>query len=74
MTDCLCADPGLRPPFTELDRRLATLDVRLMTSPIFVVESGDGGDNFKASRSDALIVDRFPRHVAEALMAGEKVS
>ncbi len=69
--DCLRTDPAQRPSFTELDRRLATLDVGLLTSPVFVEEAGDAGSLSKAR--DALLMDRFPPHVAKALLAGEKV-
>jgi class 3 adenylate cyclase len=69
MADCLLLDPRQRPPFAELDRRLTTLDASQMTSPAFAPEPGGGGDR----ASGSLMLERLPRHVAEALRAGEKV-
>ena len=65
LDDCLRADPALRPSFAELDRRLASLDPDGIKSPAFAARNPSG--------SGSLMMDRFPRHVAEALMAGEKV-
>jgi serine/threonine protein kinase len=41
--ECLRSDAGRRPPFHELDRRLAALDVSLMTSAAFAQDGDTNG-------------------------------
>ena len=52
LRECLRAEPERRPPFQELDRRLAALDVSLMTSVAFA-EDVDGGASPPRSPSGA---------------------
>lgn len=64
MEECLHSDPLKRPTFEELDLQLKRLDVPLM-EPL--------GLKASENRSDALLEEVFPKHVAKALRAGRKV-
>ena len=65
MCECLESDPKKRPTFEELDLQLKRLDVSTM-DPVGIKEA-------KQSRTDALLFEVFPKHVAEALRDGRKV-
>lgn len=71
MNECLDADPASRPTFEEIDLKLQR----------FSVESVDPGEahlsyharkELKASRTNHLLYEVFPPHVAEALRDGRK--
>jgi serine/threonine protein kinase len=72
LADCLRADPAQRPPFAELDRRLRTLEEAQFTSAAFDDDGGGGAGAGGAARR-ALVPGRFPKVVAEALAAGQRV-
>jgi len=72
MSDCLVSIPHNRPTFEELDQRLRRMDVT-------TIEPGDlhlSHQSKKSSileRTDQLLFDVFPQHIAEALRDGRKV-
>ena len=87
MNECLCHDPARRPPFSELNRRLDSLDEALMTSAAFapandvprlkrkstVMKLIRTTPDTLGNNSILIMRDLFPPAVAEALMKGEKV-
>jgi serine/threonine protein kinase/ABC-type phosphate/phosphonate transport system substrate-binding protein len=72
MTDCLVGDPESRPTFEELDLRLKRLDVENV-QPGQTIFSMQKKKEERAARSEELLFDVFPRHVAEALRDGRKM-
>jgi guanylate cyclase len=71
MTECWYADPDSRPTFGEIDRRIRTLNVNCAI-PSLLAE----GRRHKQSSEEAsqVLLDVFPKHVADALMKGQKVA
>lgn len=65
MAECLSANPCHRPTFGELDLQLKRLDVEMM-EPI-------GNAASKQTRTENLLYEVFPRHIADALRDGNKV-
>ena len=72
MNDCLVASPEDRPSFEELDLRLKRLDVSNV-EPGTMVNSLQRKKREQAERSESLLFEVFPQHVAEALRDGRKV-
>mmetsp|Transcript_26441 Transcript_26441/g.44151 ORF Transcript_26441/g.44151 Transcript_26441/m.44151 type:complete len:1556 (-) Transcript_26441:105-4772(-) len=72
MADCLLANPKSRPTFEELDLRLKRLDVENV-QPGQMMFSMQKKKEERAARSELLLFDVFPRHVAETLRDGLKV-
>mmetsp|Transcript_25718 Transcript_25718/g.37953 ORF Transcript_25718/g.37953 Transcript_25718/m.37953 type:complete len:1494 (+) Transcript_25718:46-4527(+) len=71
MTDCLKGGPENRPTFEELDVRLKRLDVETV-EPFEMQFSLQEAKRLK-QRTETLLFDVFPKHVAEALRDGRKV-
>ena len=71
MSDCVLGNPDQRPTFEELDVRLKRLDVANI-EPVKVHISHRIKER-KSKRTDELLFDVFPRHIAEALRDGRKV-
>ena len=70
MSDCLVSAPHNRPSFEELDQRLRRLEVdniEFQGRQTFSLQSS------KMQRTDDLLFQVFPQHVAEALRDGRKV-
>lgn len=67
MKECLKHEPKERPIFVDLDIRLRNLDVDKV-EPKEIITSLQ-----EKKRTDTLLFDVFPRHVAEALRDGRKV-
>mmetsp|Transcript_29045 Transcript_29045/g.57788 ORF Transcript_29045/g.57788 Transcript_29045/m.57788 type:complete len:1358 (-) Transcript_29045:61-4134(-) len=64
MNECLKHDSKQRPNFADLDVRLKSLDVDKV-DPIKTFQ--------EKKRTDKLLYDVFPRHIAEALRDGRKI-
>lgn len=60
MSDCVEDDPSKRPSFEELDTRLKRIDIESLCSS-------------KKAKPALSLLDIFPRHVANALHAGQRV-
>jgi serine/threonine protein kinase len=89
LSDCLQHEPGRRPPFAELDRRLAALEVAQLATPGMEGAAGSYSHRSKvltARRAmtrmasapmhrscDALVAEVLTEGAAEALLRGEKV-
>ena len=69
MTECLKADPRIRPTFQQLDLRLKGLDWSNAEpgETLFSMQAK------KVRQTDSLLLEVFPQHVAEALREGRKV-
>jgi len=67
MNECLQHDPRKRPTFAELDVRLRNLDVNTIEPAQFLFSFQE------KKRTDQLLYDVFPQHIAEALRDGRKV-
>ena len=72
MSDCLVGIPQNRPTFEELDQRLRRLDVATI-EPGELHLSHQAKKDRKLERTDNLLFDVFPQHIAEALRDGRKV-
>jgi serine/threonine protein kinase len=72
MSDCLVEDPGSRPTFEELDNRLRRLDVANI-EPGKMKFSIQNKQMTDAERNISLLLEVFPKHIAEALRDGRKV-
>ena len=74
MADCLVAEPANRPTFEELDLRLKRLDVENVEpgQTVFSMQKNKK-NNFGRSRSEEILFEVFPHHIAEALRDGRKV-
>jgi len=72
MPDCLVASPESRPTFDELANRLKRLDVENV-EPGQIYLSKQAKKMQEGERSFNVLLDVFPRHVAEALRDGRKV-
>lgn len=73
MSDCLVSAPHNRPSFEELDQRLRRLEVdniEFQGQQTFSLQSSKSS---KMQRTDDLLFQVFPQHVAEALRDGRKV-
>ena len=69
MSDCLLPHPDDRPTFDEIDLRLKRLDV-VNVEPDTIKKSAKDKE---AERNASLLLDVFPKHIAEALRDGRKV-
>jgi len=67
MNECLNHDPQKRPSFADLDVRLRDLDVDKV-EPYEMMNSWQ-----EKKRTDKLLFEVFPRHIAEALRDGRKI-
>lgn len=72
MKECLEKTPGSRPTFEQLDLRLKDLDVATI-EPGQVNFSYQQKKLAQAERSEELLFDVFPKHIAEAIRDGRKV-
>lgn len=72
MGDCLVGDPDHRPTFEELDQRLKRLDVETV-EPGEMHLSMQVKKEQNARRTNELLFEVFPQHIAEALRDGRKV-
>ena len=72
MYDCVGGIPQNRPTFEELDQRLRRLDVATI-EPGELHLSHQAKKDRKLERTDNLLFDVFPQHIAEALRDGRKV-
>lgn len=68
--DCWHKDPEKRPPFVELDRRIKAFDVIQMQSSKILLAGAT--ENEKQATAQNVLFDVFPKHIAEALVAGRK--
>eukprot|EP00555_Chaetoceros_dichaeta_P013092 CAMPEP_0198268664 /NCGR_PEP_ID=MMETSP1447-20131203/38306_1 /TAXON_ID=420782 /ORGANISM="Chaetoceros dichaeta, Strain CCMP1751" /LENGTH=742 /DNA_ID=CAMNT_0043959849 /DNA_START=100 /DNA_END=2328 /DNA_ORIENTATION=- len=76
MTDCLHGNPENRPTFEELDKRLKRLDVETVAPMGKLVVSKQAKKEAReaAGRTEDLLFEVFPKHIAEALRDGKKVA
>mmetsp|Transcript_73487 Transcript_73487/g.239082 ORF Transcript_73487/g.239082 Transcript_73487/m.239082 type:complete len:1263 (+) Transcript_73487:103-3891(+) len=65
MRDCWQGQPGLRPSFDEVARRLKALEA--------AAAKGQGCKELRRRRTNDLLFDVFPRHIAEAILDGKKI-
>jgi len=72
MKECLERTPGSRPTFEQLDLRLKDLDVENV-EPGKMSFSMQEKKLQQATRSEELLFDVFPKHIAEAIRDGRKV-
>lgn len=70
-SECYAADPALRPSAEELSTRLKRIEREQMDS-VDSLQSYQRRN--RAGRSEDLLFNLFPRHVAEALRDGRQVS
>lgn len=73
MSDCLVSAPHNRPSFEELDQRLRRLEVDNIEPSGQQTFSLQSRKSSKMQRTDDLLFEVFPQHVAEALRDGRKV-
>jgi hypothetical protein len=89
LSDCMQHDPARRPPFAELDRRLAALDAAQLATPALAGSAGSYTHRSKVlaarramSRAagatmhqscGSLVAELLSEGAAEALLRGEKV-
>ena len=73
MTDCLVHKPESRPSFAEIDERLRRLDDEFETGDGFVPMNSLQQKKDFTNRTNDLLFDVFPKHIAEALRDGRKV-
>jgi class 3 adenylate cyclase len=76
MQDCWHTQPDMRPPFDEIERRLKAL-TSTSANPLSQI-SAYGCDPMRRAatnktRTEDLLYDVFPRHIAEALRQGKSV-
>lgn len=71
MRDCWQEDPSLRPACDEIDRRLKALAVASADAGAWSL--GMRSPVLRRGKTNELLNDVFPPHVAEALRAGRKV-
>jgi len=67
MDECLRHNPNLRPSFEDLDVRLRSLDVETVEPFQFLFSYQE------KKRTDKLLYDVFPQHIAQALRDGKKI-
>lgn len=68
MKACMLGDPAARPTATDLDIRLRLMDgASVMSYDMLTTPKND------SSRTDALLEQLFPSHIAQALKEGRKV-
>ena len=72
MSECLVKPPGSRPTFDELDNRIRRLDVANV-EPCNMRFSAQNKELTDAERNANLLLQVFPKHIAEALRDGRKV-
>lgn len=73
MQECVAEDPSCRPAFDEIDLRLKRID----DEAVAIEKNGQAMNskrrNSAMQRTDNLLFDVFPKHIAEALRDGKKV-
>jgi class 3 adenylate cyclase len=73
MTECLSSNPKSRPTFEEMDSRLRAFTVGCV-EPGHISYSRQSTKTLGATSLDAnLLLEIFPKHIAEALSLGQKV-
>jgi len=73
MTECLSSNPKSRPTFEEMDSRLRAFTVGCV-EPGHISYSRQSTKTLGATSLDAnLLLEIFPKHIAEALSCGQKV-
>lgn len=72
MKDCLKSDPSSRPSFEEIELRMKRMDADNVEPGISNL-SMHAKKKIYATRSEDLLFQIFPRHIAEALRDGRKV-
>ena len=74
MNACTNAHPDIRPPFRVIDEKLKAFDVKTVepSQLYFSLQKKKGWDT-TLTASENLLLDIFPKHVAEALSQGQKV-
>jgi len=73
MTDCLVINPENRPSFAEIDERLRRLDSEFHSGDDFVPIHSLQEKKDRTNRTNNLLFDVFPKHIAEALRDGKKI-
>ena len=76
MIECWHHDPSVRPTFYNLGCRVSIVDLNEFTN--LVLEKVQRKKDFlavatRASRASTVLHDVFPKHIAEALVAGRKI-
>ena len=71
MKACLEGDPAKRPTTTELDIRLRAMDSESLNA--YDMMTSLQKKKTEASRTDTLLEQMFPSHIAQALKEGRKV-
>jgi len=72
MADCLEGEPDNRPSFEEIDVRLKRLSVETVEPTKFLLSKQSKKEQ-RFLKTESLLFDIFPRHIAEALRDGRKV-
>jgi len=72
MKDCWDKKPELRPPFDEIERRLRALDATAV-EPMSFIRKSINDNKRDAQRTQDMLYDVFPPHIADRLRSGEKV-
>jgi len=76
MIECWHQDPGVRPTFDNLGCRVSIVDLEIFTDLVLqkVQKKKDLiAVAHRASRTSTVLHDVFPKHIAEALVAGTKI-
>jgi len=73
MIDCLMGDPEVRPNFEEIDMRLKRLDVESVEPGDYNLSKRMKKMRRRQSQSEELLLDIFPKHIADQLREGRKV-
>jgi serine/threonine protein kinase/class 3 adenylate cyclase len=74
MQDCWHTQPELRPPFDEIERRLKAL-TSASANPLSQISAQGCGPARRAAmtKTEDMLYDVFPRHIADALKQGRTV-
>ena len=72
LNECVHAEPDLRPAFGEIDDRLKRFDVDAV-EPGFNIISKQISKISNAKKNEQLLLEVFPRHIADALREGRKI-
>lgn len=75
MQDCLAANPSDRPTMEEIVSRVRRFKAKDVAPKSLIGRGASSMDDIEAEeRHFALLLQRFPRHIAEALRDGEEVA
>ena len=72
MNECVHANPELRPSFGEIDDRLKRFDADAV-EPGSNIISMQVSKILNAKKNERLLLEVFPKHIADALREGRKV-